>query len=141
MSCYEYQKILRIPFDKLDISELTNQLDLALVEKNGLDYSLENNFTELFKYKEVGYFQFAWVDSDEDYIDYILDSKFDPSVQGDYGRSRNLTENEKKKYLLKFQELDPNVDMDDVRLVEYCWYNGTEAPDYYLVKDLFYDEV
>ena len=140
MSCYEYQKVLRIPFNKLDIDWLVDQLDSYCLEIDGY-YALENKFPKLFRSDKKGYFQLSWVNSDEDYIDYILDRKFDLSVQGDYGRSRDLTKNEKKKYLSKFQELDLNVDMDDVRLVEYCWYNGAEAPDYYSTNDSFYDEV
>jgi hypothetical protein len=32
--------------------------------------------------------------------------------------------------------------MDDVRLVEFCWYNCSEAPDYYDEEnDDFYKEV
>lgn len=32
--------------------------------------------------------------------------------------------------------------MNDVRLVEYCWYNCSEAPDYYLEQDdEFYADV
>ena len=32
--------------------------------------------------------------------------------------------------------------MDFVRLVEYCWYNGGEAPSYYdTTEDPFYKEL
>ena len=34
------------------------------------------------------------------------------------------------------------IDMDDVKLVEFCWYNGCDAPDYYdITQDKFYDPV
>ena len=38
----------------------------------------------------------------------------------------------------------PEVDMNKVHLVEFCWYNCSEAPDYYSMdkgKDPFYEEV
>jgi hypothetical protein len=38
-----------------------------------------------------------------------------------------------------FKLLIPNIDMTDVHLVEYCWYVGCEAPDYYdISNDDFY---
>ena len=31
--------------------------------------------------------------------------------------------------------------MDDVKVVEFCWYNGSEAPNYYDAEDDFYKEI
>lgn len=75
------------------------------------------------------------------YLDYCL--KFDnDSDSGEWGRSRKLTDGEKAKYEPVFREVIPNIDMNDVRLVEFCWYDCSEAPDYYdETKDTFYDEV
>lgn len=75
------------------------------------------------------------------YLDYSL--KVDNCAEsGEYGRTRALTEREKAKYEPIFREVIPNIDMNDVRLVEFCWYDCSEAPDYYdEMKDPFYDEV
>lgn len=47
------------------------------------------------------------------------------------------------KYSAKFEELlkDRIVKPSELRLVEYCWYDCSEAPDYFTCHDDFYDEV
>jgi hypothetical protein len=50
------------------------------------------------------------------------------------------------KYSSKFEELlkDRIVKPSELRLVEYCWYDCSEAPDYFddsTCHDDFYDEV
>lgn len=130
MSTYVREKVLRIPFEKLN---------LAIPEKCD-DYhcELENMFPQLFEYACVGKFQIS--PTCEFYIDYVLDYEYDAG--GEYGKIRELTNREKEKYRSIFQQLDPDLNMDFVRLVEFCWYNGCEAPDYYeLADDPFYDEV
>lgn len=90
--------------------------------------------------KEVGKFEVA--PTVTTYLDYCLECDNDADC-GEWGRSRALTEREKAKYEPIFREVIPNIDMNDVRLVEFCWYDCSEAPDYYNVKpnDSFYDEV
>ena len=71
-----------------------------------------------------------------------MNLEYDYEGSGDYGKIRSLYESEKEKYLPVFKQLDPEIDMNNVRLVEFCWYNGTEAPDYYNeVYDDFYKEI
>ena len=63
-------------------------------------------------------------------------------ISKSYGKTRALTDREKAKYLPVFQQIDPDVNMNFVRLVEFCWYNCSEAPDYYdETDDPFYREV
>lgn len=78
------------------------------------------------------------------FLDYVLSSRND--VEGDWGRTRRLGNAEYVKYgskfhkLLKGREVKPN----ELRLVEYCWYDCSEAPDYLdesTYHDDFYDEV
>ena len=63
---------------------------------------------------------------------------------GEWGKVRELTLDEKIKYYPVFKKLYPDVDMNKVHLVEFCWYNCSEAPGYYSMdkgKDPFYEEV
>lgn len=131
MSTYVREKVLRIPFEKLNI-------ELSEEEKNNLDRSIEQRFSSIFDYETVGKFQIS--PTATLFIDLVLVCERD--IYGEYGRTRSLTEQEKIKYLPKFQQISSDVSMDDVRLVEFCWYNGSEAPDYYdETNDSFYNEV
>ena len=139
MSTYVREKVLRVPFKRVDL----NYIKSILAEKYN-DYEddfawyLESEFSDVFDYATIGKFQVA--PTEELFFDYVLDYEYD--ADGEYGKTRALTDNEKKKYLHVFQKIDPSINMDWVRLVEFCWYNGTEAPDYYdEVNDPFYDEV
>lgn len=131
MSTYVREKVLRIPLEKLNIQFTEDELD-------DIGWAVEKKFPELFRYARTGMFQIA--PTITDYIDYVLDYEYD--ADGEYGKTRALYECEKDKYRPIFQKLDPNVMMNNVRLVEFCWYNGCEAPDYYdEVKDPFFDPV
>lgn len=129
MSTYVREKVLRIPFEKMGLNP---------DEYDDVGMELEEQFAGLFDYGEVGKFQFA--PTDTWYIDYVLDYEWD--ADGEYGKTRALTEREKAAFDSVFRNIYPDVNMDDVRLVEFCWYNGTEAPDYYDEEnDSFYDEI
>ena len=131
MSTYVREKVLRIPMDKLNISFTDEEMD-------DLGWAIEKKFPEIFDYGTVGKFQLA--PTFGNFIDLLLDKEWD--ADGEYGKIRTLSDREKAKYLPEFQKIDPNVNMDFVRLVEFCWYNACEAPDYYdETKDPFYDEV
>ena len=80
----------------------------------------------------------------EFFIDYNLPCNND--AEGDWGRTRRLYNAEYIKYGSKFSELlEYRIVMpDELRLVEYCWYDCSEAPDYFdesTYHDNFYDEV
>ena len=130
MSDYRHEKVLRVPYQKYGLGVDTESWDFCM--------DFENEHQELFG--GVNNFQFA--PTDLAFLDYLLFRKYDCS--GEFGKTRSLYPSEKEKYLPIFQQLIPEIDMDDVRLVEYCWYDGTEAPDYYdesTCHDDFYDEV
>ena len=141
MSTYVREKVLRIPVSKLNFDTITNHLlENHSVEdvEDDLFWCLEQDYPDLFDYAEIGKFQMSPTESP--FIDYVLD--YESDAEGSFGKIRFLYDSEKKKYLEKFKMLDPNVNMDDVHLVEFCWYNGCEAPDYYDdEEDDFYDEV
>lgn len=141
MSTYVREKVLRIPRYRLNFAHIVRKLEEKFPNEDvmdDLDFYIESALSDLFGYGDVGKFQLS--PTDEPFIDYVLDYEFD--ADGEYGKTRALTENEKKKYLPVFQKIDPDINIDFVRLVEFCWYNGCEAPDYYdETKDDFYEEV
>lgn len=130
MSTYVREKVLRIPVQKLNWDFLD--------ELDDTEYDLAERFPGLFRYGTEKMFSVA--PTEEFYIDYVLEREYDAA--GEFGKVRPLYESEKNKYADKFKQLSPDVNMDDVKLVEFCWYNATEAPDYYdETKDDFYEEV
>jgi hypothetical protein len=141
MSTYVREKVLRIPMDKIDFSFIRATMEAKFPDEevdDDFDFYLESTFPELFEYGTKGKFQRA--PTTEEFIDYVIDKEWD--ADGEYGKTRALTDNEKAKYLPIFRKVDPNINMDFVRLVEFCWYNCSEAPSYYdHMNDPFYDEV
>ena len=141
MSTYVREKVLRIPRYKMNFAHVVRILEEKFPNEDVMDdlnFYIESALPNLFDYATVGKFQIA--PTEENYIDYVLEYEWD--ADGEYGKTRALYESEKTKYEPIFRQLDPDIDMNWVRLVEFCWYNGTEAPDYYDdTKDSFYDEV
>lgn len=141
MSTYVREKVLRIPRYKMNFAHIVRRLEEKFPDEDvmdGLDFYIEDALPDLFDYAKVGKFQLA--PTEEEYIDYVLDYEYD--ADGEYGKTRALYDSEKKKYEPIFQKIDPDINMDYVRFVEFCWYNGCEAPDYYDDEnDSFYDEV
>lgn len=144
MSTYVREKVLRIPFEHVDL----HYINSILAKKYGDDYKydfiwyLENEFPDIFDYATVGKFQIA--PTEDAFFDYVIEYEWDAD-DGEYGKIRELTSNEKIKYFSVFQKIDPSINMvkmNYVRLVEFCWYNCCEAPSYYdYMDDPFYDEV
>ena len=141
MSTYVRHKVLRIPMDKIDFSFVTNKIKEKFPDKDiddDFSYYLEAALPDLFAYAKVGKFQTS--PTITPYLDYVIDYEYD--ADGEWGKTRALYESEKAKYLPVFQQVVPNIDMNFVRLVEYCWYNCSEADDYYdETEDPFYKEV
>lgn len=141
MSTYVREKVLRIPMERINLDYIKSVIAEKYPNENhedDFDWYLESALPDVFDYATVGKFQVAPTESP--FFDYVLDYEYD--ADGEYGKTRALYESEKAKYLPVFQKIDPNIDMNYVRLVEFCWYNGCEADDYYDdVNDSFYDEV
>ncbi len=80
----------------------------------------------------------------EFFIDYNLPCSNE--AEGDWGKVRTLSQTEFLKYAPDFCELlnYRGINTNELRLVEYCWYDCSEAPDYFdesTCHDDFYDEV
>ena len=133
MSTYVREKVLRVPFDKYK-----EHFRLEITDPDDMQWSIEHAYPKLWGYGDIGKFQFA--PTETLYVDYVLDYEYD--CDGEYGKVRDLYDQEKRKYFNTFYEIFNDIDMDDVKLVEFCWYNGCDAPDYYdITQDKFYDPV
>ena len=51
-----------------------------------------------------------------------------------WGKARKLTEKELEKFLPMFKKIYPNATKNDLRYVEFCYYNCCEADDYFDVR-------
>lgn len=127
MSEYVKKKVLRVPITEKELC--AKDFD-----------ELEKLFPyEFDRKKETRKFEIS--PTVTKYLDYVLDYEYGAGC-GDYGRVRELRLSERNRFYFLFRSVFKNVNMRNVRLVEYCWYNCSEAPDYYEVKkDSFYDEV
>lgn len=116
-------------------------------------YELRDKFPEFLEsYNSLDKKYFVISDAETPiYLDFIL---IDEEGYGDYGKTRALTETEASKYwnilLHQFEEMDRTREIEDswlpdirnLRLVDFCWYNCSEAPDYFDEdEDPFYEEV
>lgn len=141
MSTYVREKVLRIPRHRMNFAHIVRILEEKFPKEDVMDdleFYIEDALPDLFDYGTVNKFQLS--PTEENYIDYVLEYEWD--ADGEYGKTRALYESEKMKYEPIFRQLDPDINMDWVRLVEFCWYNSCEAPDYYDdTRDSFYDEI
>ena len=119
MSDYRYMRVIRCKVDmnKIGVSSILD---------------LEDKFPDLFDISLPRYFVKAPVE-EENYLDYVLESKV--SYGEDWGKSRYLTDNEAVKYLALFSQIYPDVERKDLRAVEFCWYDCSEAPLYFNVVE------
>lgn len=122
MSDYVRNKVLRIPFNKY------------FPDKNIWDFEAEH--LEIFNpcYNKKEYFEIPITENNR-YIDYVLNHNYGQDC-GDFGHTRLLTATEKEIYTDVFKAIIPNIDMDDVHYVDYCYYNCCEAPDYYEIEEV-----
>lgn len=141
MSTYVREKVLRIPQDKINFEYIINKVQSMHPDedvRDDLGCFLEFDLPDIFSYGTERRFQIA--PTEDRFIDYVLEYEWD--CDGDYGKVRELYDSEKEKFRHVFQQIDPDINMDYVRLVEFCWYNGCDAPSYYdLAEDPFYKEI
>lgn len=120
------------------------------------EYLYRPEFSDIVAWKEVGKFRVSYgasiIDDEpgyisEDYIDFLLDKSYDDS--NEFVKSRCLTDNELSKYIPKFKNFfektglpKPEISVCTLRVVEYCYYNGSDAPCCFDEStDPFYNEV
>ncbi len=126
MSDYVHRKAVRVPFPK-EILEKCNTKD---------PYDCENYLKEILAELwncqknthvfELGYSDIAY------YIDWVYYYTYG-ETSGDFGTARYLTDNELNTIKPYFDKLNINYKNEDLRVVEYCYYNCCDPPDYYEV--------
>jgi len=119
MSDYVHKKVVRLPLPneikgkgKDDVWEYLKDLLGELWDKH---FVLE--------YTDKGY-----------YIDWVYYHTYGEE-SGDWGNVRLLTEKEFNVIKPYFDKLCVNYKYEDLRLVDYCYYNCCEPPDYYEIKN------
>lgn len=132
MSDYVRKKCVRFKIPQNIIEELKNDDDWLvdlLLEKFQLkdNYDTENDFTinDGYDYdnRKGNYF-----------LDYQLEYEYGAS--GDFESVRLLTDTEFQKYSRMFAKYLNEIGRDELRLVEYCYYNGVDEPSVYEIKEV-----
>lgn len=132
MSTFVREKVLRIPYDKTGWQYSFEDVDAAR------EYC-EQNFKSLFDYGKVGKFQFAPTESP--FIDFVIEREYDAD-DGEWGKVRELYQTEFNTFSRLFAQIMPAAEFSAIRVVEFCWYNCSEADDYYeYSEDPFYKEI
>lgn len=101
-------------------------------------WDMEDKYPELFGNSDVNKFEIA--PTEEPFVDYVLYYTYGEESD-DWGRTRTLSDKELDKYLPIFRQIYPEVKSENLRYVDYCFYNCSEAPDYFDDGDDFYDEI
>lgn len=131
MSWYVRYKVLRVPINDCGLQYLADDDDP--------DDILQSKYPGAVSYKDAGKFTVTYT-SDGSFLDYILEHEWD--CDGEYCKVRELRDSEKELYRKVFQVICPDIDMDKVRLVDYCYYNSCEPDGYYdITTDPFYKEL
>ena len=119
MSDYCRNKVLRVPCDKYNLD------DLELIE---------HKYDKLFDQNTKPYFEFEYTDNGI-FLDLVFYSSYGEDC-GDFGLARISTKAEQEKYGSLFKQIIPDLCLDDIHYVDYCYYNCCEAPDYYDIEEM-----
>ncbi len=127
MSSYVKMKTIRLPFENTGLP--------------GTPYDYDTTGNERWGTYDVN--KFSAAPTERPFVDYVLEYDHD-SDYGEYGKVRDLYPSELEAWSPIFKSEMPNCDMNKARIVEFCWYNCSEAPDYYATdgdSDPFFKEV
>ena len=132
MSDYVRKKCVRFKIPQNIIEGLKNDDDWImdlLLEKFQLknNYNVKNDFTinEGLNYENDKY---------EYFLDYQLDYEYGAS--GDFENVRLLTDTEFEKYSRMFEKYFNEIGRDELRLVNYSYYNGCDEPSIYELEEI-----
>lgn len=127
MSDYVHYKVVRLPFPK-EIMSKCNVDDICDCEPY-----LKKLVGELWDKKKKNRFQLECTNKGY-YIDWIYYSTYGEE-SGDFGFVRLLTQKELDVIKPYFDKLGVAYKDEDLRVVNYCYYNCCEAPDYYNIEN------
>lgn len=120
MSDYRHEKVLRYPVSEDDLNHY------------GVDdvYELVDSVVTY-----TGEYKIEAAPTEGCFLDLVLFE--DPYTDKyDFGYAKELTSEQQEKYKPYFEQYIPNIDMNKVHYVDFCWYNCSEAPDYYKIEKL-----
>ncbi len=126
MSDYVHNKVVRLPFPN-EIKERCESNDVWDCEPY-----LKELLGELWDNRKKNHFTLECTDSGY-YIDWVYYSTYGEE-SGDWGNVRLLTQQELNVIKPYFDKLGVNYKDEDLRVVDYCYYNSCEPPDYYNIK-------
>lgn len=129
MSDYVRKKCIRFKIPQNIINELENEEDwiIDLLRQKYEYETKKDNFT-------IGYGEDFDNNVTNYFLDYLLDYEYGAS--GDFESVRLLTDNEFEKYSRKFAKYFSEIGRDELRLVHYCYYNGTDEPSVYELEEV-----
>jgi hypothetical protein len=127
MSDYKHNKVIRLPFPK-EILEKCNTFDIYDCESY-----LKELLGELWNNNKKNSFNLEYTDSAY-YIDWVYYSTYGEE-SGEWGKVRLLTEKELSTIKPYFDKLGVSYEDNDLRLVDYCYYNSSEPNDYYDINE------
>jgi len=132
MSDYVHNKVIRLPFPSEVINKAgandVHDCERYLKDLLGDLWDKGNNSFE------IGFSESAY------YIDWVYYSTYGEN-SNDFGNVRMLTKKELKEIKPYFNKLEINYKDEDLRHVDYCYYNCCEPPDYYTLENKDESEV
>jgi len=126
MSDYVHNKVVRLPFP----NEIVNRFNAD--DAYDCEKQLKELLGELWDNSKKNSFKLECTD-DGYYIDWVYYSTYGEE-SGDFGNIRMLTQRELHVIKPYFDKLKVDYKDEDLRVVDYCYYNCCEAPDYYEIK-------
>ena len=124
MSDYCRNKCVMYPID----DEVLKQLGIEDA------WEIEYNLLNREDGKNLPHFEIEAMESNWEcryYLSYVLYHTYGEDA-GEFGHNRFLTPAEQEKYKPIFETIIPSIDPSKLKYVDYCYYNATESPDFYL---------
>ena len=127
MSDYEHNKVVRLPFPKelLSKSKAKDPWDC--------EQYLKEKLGDLFHKWDCKTFTIGSSDKNY-YIDWVYYHTYGEE-SAHWANVRILTQKELDAIKPYFDKLEVNYNDEDLRVVDYCYYNSCEPPDYYEIID------
>lgn len=142
MSNYLHKKVIRLPLTPKIIQ------DLGFLDEEDCLYNFEkyvkHTYPKMSKWyyedgkwyynsDKIPYFEITYTDN-KNYLDLVLFYDYGTET-GEWGNVSYLSEKEKVIFAYYFKKLAIEVNPDDLRKVDFCWYNCSDPPDYYEVEN------
>ena len=132
MSDYKHETVVRLPFPK----ELLKKFDTE--DPYDCEDYLREKLGDLWDRTGKNSFKIGYTDEGI-YIDWLYYSTYGEE-SGDWGNARLLTQNELVVIKPYFDKIGFPYKNEDLRVVDYCYYNCSEPPNYYAVIEELGDD-